>query len=201
MSSPTLRAVAVYCGSSPGRDPAYRDAAERLGTLVARRGIRLVYGGGHVGLMGVVADAALAAGGDVLGVITEALAEREVQHRGLPALEVVPTMHGRKARMVAAADAVVVLPGGMGTLDELFEAATWTQLGIHRVPCGVLDVAGYYAPLRAWLDRAVAERFVPAHHRDVVQFADDPEALLDALAAWTPSGGDKWLDRTPPPPR
>ncbi|MCB0882471.1 MAG: TIGR00730 family Rossman fold protein [Thermoleophilia bacterium] len=193
------RAVAVYCGSSPGADPAYRAAAEELGRTLAARRIRLVYGGGAVGLMGAVADAALGAGGDVLGVITRALVGREVGHRGLPAMEVVETMHARKARMVGAADAVVVLPGGMGTMDELFEAATWTQLGIHRVPCGVLDVGGYYAPLAAWLDRAVGDRFLPAAQRGIVSFHSDIPAMLDHLARWTPPCGDKWLDRSPAP--
>ncbi len=196
---PALRAVAVYCGSSPGADPAYRAAADELGRALAARGIRLVYGGGSVGLMGAVADAALGAGGDVLGVITRALEAREVGHRGLPAMEVVETMHERKARMVGASDAVVVLPGGMGTLDELFEAATWTQLGIHRLPCGVLDVGGYYAPLAAWLDRAVDDRFVPAAQRGIVSFHAEVGDMLDHLAAWAPPAGDKWLDRAPAP--
>lgn len=192
----TLRSVAVFCGSSPGRDPAFRRAASELGTVLASRGIRLVYGGGAVGLMGVLADAVLAEGGTVLGVITEALVEREVAHGSLTELVVVPSMHERKQRMADAADAFVMLPGGLGTLDEFFEAATWTQLGIHAKPCGVLDVDGYFGPLRAFLDAAVEQRFVSPEHRALVIFGDEPGLLLDALERWAPPSGDKWLDRT-----
>ena len=185
----------MFCGSSPGADPAFAAAAHDLGTELAERGIRLVYGGGAVGLMGVLADAALDAGGDVLGVITAALMEREVGHAGLPSLEVVATMHERKARMADACDAFAMLPGGLGTFDEFFEAVTWTQLGIHDKPCGVLDVSGYFAPLRGALDRAVEARFVSAEHRALVSFAATPRELLSGLEAWSPPRSGKWLDR------
>src|SRR5215471_16866630 len=142
-----LSSVAVYCGSNAGNDPQYAAAAAALGRVLADRGIRLVYGGGQVGLMGVLADAVLERGGEVLGVITEALVVKEVSHRGLTGLQVVGTMHERKAVMADAADAFIMLPGGFGTFDEFFEVVTWTQLGIHAKPCGVLDVAGYFAPL------------------------------------------------------
>jgi uncharacterized protein (TIGR00730 family) len=190
-----LSAVAVYCGSNSGNDPAYAEAAASLGRTLAKRGIRLVYGGGQVGLMGVVADAVMESGGEVYGVITEALVAREVSHRGLARLQVVGTMHERKAAMADAADAFVMLPGGFGTLDEFFEVLTWTQLGIHAKPCGVLDVAGFFAPLRALVDGAVAAGFVHPAHRDMIVADDDPVRLLDRLAAWSPVTVSKWLDR------
>jgi uncharacterized protein (TIGR00730 family) len=193
-SSHELSAVAVYCGSNSGNDPAYAAAAASLGRALAKRGIRLVYGGGQVGLMGVVADAAIENGGDVLGVITEALVAKEVMHRGLARLQVVGTMHERKAAMADAADAFVMLPGGFGTLDEFFEVVTWTQLGIHAKPCGVLDAAGFFEPLRALVDGAVTAGFVHPAHRDMIVADDDAARLLDRLAAWTPVTVSKWLD-------
>ena len=189
-----LSAVAVYCGSNSGNDPAYAEAAAGLGRTLAKRGIRLVFGGGQVGLMGVVADAALGSGGEVLGVITEALVAKEVSHRGLTGLRIVETMHERKAAMADAADAFVMLPGGFGTLDEFFEVLTWTQLGIHAKPCGVLDAAGFFAPLRALVDGAVAAGFVHPAHRDMIVADGDPGRLLDRLAAWSPITVSKWLD-------
>jgi uncharacterized protein (TIGR00730 family) len=189
-----LSAVAVYCGSNSGNDPAYAGAAAGLGRTLAKRGIRLVFGGGQVGLMGVVADAALGSGGEVIGVITEALVAKEVSHRGLTGLRIVETMHERKAAMADAADAFVMLPGGFGTLDEFFEALTWTQLGIHAKPCGVLDAAGFFAPLRALVDGAVAAGFVHPAHRDMIVADGDPGRLLDRLAAWSPVTVSKWLD-------
>ena len=176
-----LHSIAVYCGSSPGADPAFTAAASKLGRHLGQQRIRLVYGGGHVGLMGVVADAALQVGGDVIGVITEALAEREVAHDHLGRLEVVATMHERKAMMADLSDAVIMLPGGFGTLDEFFEAVTWTQLGIHATPCGILDVAGYFAPLLHFLDNAVDAGFIDPRHRAMITTASDPGALVDAL--------------------
>jgi uncharacterized protein (TIGR00730 family) len=155
-----LGAVAVYCGSSPGADPRVAGAAVDLGALLAERGIRLVYGGGRVGVMGALADAVLDAGGTVHGVITRALLDREVAHAGLSDLEIVDTMHERKARMADVADAFVMMPGGFGTLDEFFEALTWSQLGVHDKPCGILDVAGYFRPLLDFVQSAVAARFV-----------------------------------------
>jgi uncharacterized protein (TIGR00730 family) len=190
-----LRSVAVYCASTPGVDPLYAEAAEALGRLLAERGVHLVYGGGHVGLMGVIADAALAAGGEVHGVITRALQGKEIAHRGLTSLEVVETMHDRKAAMADRADAFVMLPGGFGTLDEFFEVLTWTQLGIHDKPCGVLDVDGYFDPLRALLDRATEQHFVRDAHRDIVIIETDASTLLERLARWQPVVIDKWLDR------
>jgi uncharacterized protein (TIGR00730 family) len=191
-----LRAVAVYCGSNPGTDPAFAAAAAGLGTVLAQRGIRLVYGGGQVGLMGVLAAAALRDGGQVTGVITSALVEKEVADPSLADLRVVSTMHERKAAMADAADAFIMLPGGYGTFDEFFEAVTWTQLGIHAKPCGVLDVGGYFAPLRALLDGATRQGFITKVHRELVITEDDPARLLDRLAAWTPVTTNKWLDRS-----
>ena len=191
-----LKAVAVYCGSNIGTDPAYAAAAASLGQTLADRGIRLVYGGGHVGLMGVLADVVLGNGGEAYGVITRALKEREVAHSGLTSLTVVETMHERKAAMADAADAFVMLPGGYGTLDEFFEVVTWTQLGIHAKPCGVLDVAGYFAPLGTLLDGAAQAGFVRPAHRGLVLTDTDPAALLDRLAAWAPVTTDKWLKRS-----
>jgi uncharacterized protein (TIGR00730 family) len=192
----SLQAVAVYCGSSPGADPGYATAAASLGRLLAQRGIRLVYGGGHVGLMGVLADAALAQHGQVHGVITRALEAKEVAHRGLTSLTVVDTMHERKAAMADQAGAFIMLPGGFGTLDEFFEVLTWTQLGIHRKPCGVLDVGGYFEPLRALLATAARERFILPEHRDMVVIETDPATLIGRLSAWTPTVTDKLLDRS-----
>jgi len=188
-----LTSVAVYCASSPGLGAGYAGAAAALGRLLAGRGIRLVYGGGHVGLMGVLADAARAAGGEVHGVITRDLAAKELAHLGLTSLQVVETMHERKAAMADAADGFVMLPGGFGTLDEFFEVLTWTQLGIHAKPCGVLDVNGFFGPLRAMLDAMVAAGFLRDQHRDMVLVSPDPAALLDRLAAWSPPDVPKWL--------
>jgi hypothetical protein len=190
-----LSSVAVYCGSNSGTDPAYARAAASLGQTLADRGIRLVYGGGRVGLMGVVADAVTENGGQAYGVITEALRAKEIAHESLTSLQVVGTMHERKAAMADAANAFIMLPGGFGTFDEFFEVLTWTQLGIHAKPCGILDTAGFFAPLRALLDGAVTAGFVHSAHRDMVIMDDDPARLLDRLAAWTPVTVSKWLDR------
>ena len=190
-----ISSVAVYCGSNLGTDPAYAAAAASLGQTMAARDIRLVYGGGQVGLMGVVADAVTENGGQVLGVITEALVAKEISHHGLASLRVVGTMHERKAAMADAADAFIMLPGGFGTFDEFFEVLSWTQLGIHAKPCGILDTAGFFAPLRALIDGAVTAGFVHPAHRDMVIADDDPGRLLDRLAAWTPVTVSKWLDR------
>jgi hypothetical protein len=191
-----LSSIAVYCGSTRGADPAFAAAAVSLGRLFAERGIRLVYGGGHVGLMGVIADAVLADGGEVLGVITRALKAKEVAHRQLTELVVTETMHERKAAMADAADAFIMLPGGYGTFDEFFEALTWTQLGIHDKPCGVLDVAGFFAPLRDLLDAGTTAGFVLPVHRNLVITESEPAALLDRLEVWTPVRVGKWLDKS-----
>jgi uncharacterized protein (TIGR00730 family) len=193
VASGSLSSVAVYCGSSPGADPGFAAAAAALGRLLAERGIRLVYGGGHVGLMGVVADACLAGGGEVHGVITRALEAKELAHRGLTSLAVVETMHERKEAMADLAGGFIMPPGGFGTLDEFFEVLTWTQLGIHAKPCGVLDVAGFFAPLRDLLEAATRQRFLRPGHRDLVIMDSEPGRLLDRLDEWQTVVVDKWL--------
>jgi hypothetical protein len=190
-----LRAVCVYCGSNFGTRDRYRQAAVQLGRLLAERGLELVDGGGRVGLMGVIADAALAAGGRVLGVIPESLALKEVAHSGLTELREVQTMHERKALMAARSDAFVALPGGLGTLDELFEIVTWSQLGVHDKPCGLLDVDDYYQPLLTFLDRQVAEGFVRPEHRELLLVDDDPGRLLERMAVWQRPRSVKWIDQ------
>jgi uncharacterized protein (TIGR00730 family) len=175
--------VCVYAGSNPGSDPAYAEATRALGAELAARGIGLVYGGGKVGLMGVIADTVLAAGGEAIGVMPQALIDREIGHPGLTELKVVHSMHERKALMAELGDAFVALPGGIGTLEELIEVYTWSQLGIHDKACGVLNVRGYYDGLATLLDHAVAEGFLRAQHRAVLSFAEDPAHLLDARAA------------------
>lgn len=188
-----LDRVAVFCGSNFGVAPAYREAAEALGTLCARRGIILVYGGTTKGLMGVVADAVLAARGSAVGVITRRLLERGHLHPGLTRHEVVSDMRARKACMAEMADAFIALPGGLGTLEELFEAATLTQLGDHDKACGALDVLDFYRPLRAMLETATTEGFLKAEHRDMLLIEPDPARLLDRLAAWSPPNVTKWI--------
>jgi hypothetical protein len=190
-----MKSVCVFCGSSPGARPSYRDGAERLATAIAKRGLDLVYGGASVGLMGALADAALAAGGRVVGVLPRALDRKEIAHAGLSELRVVDSMHERKAQMAERADAFVALPGGIGTLEEWFEVLTWSQLGFHAKPCGLLDVDGYFAPLLALLDRAVHERFVTPEHRAMIVVEHDAERLLDALDRWRAPAAEKWLDR------
>lgn len=175
-----MESVCVYCGSSPGRRPTYREAARALGRTLADRGLRLVYGGGSVGLMGALADAALGAGGDVVGVIPEALVDREEAKEAVE-LRVVASMHERKQEMVSLADAFVALPGGLGTVEELFEVLTWAQLGIHDDPIGLLEVEGYFDALLEWFDHAVAEGFVSDAHRELLVSAGDPTTLLDAM--------------------
>jgi hypothetical protein len=188
-----MKRVCVFCGSSAGTRPVYAEAARAMGRLLAERGIGLVYGGGKVGLMGEVADAVLAAGGEVTGVIPRGLMEREVGHQGLTTLHVTGTMHERKALMVDLSDGFVALPGGYGTLDELCEALTWSQLGIHARPCGVLNVDGYFDALLALFDHAVREGFVREAHRGLVLEASEPAALLDAMARFQPPTTEKWI--------
>jgi uncharacterized protein (TIGR00730 family) len=190
-----LRRVCVFTGSSPGAQPAYTEAAEALGRTLAERGLELVYGGAQVGLMGTVADAALASGGHVVGVLPEALVSKEVAHTRLSKLHVVGSMHERKALMAELSDAFIALPGGLGTLEELAEVLTWAQLGLHSKPCALLDVAGYYSGLLSFLDHAVAERFVHPEHRSLLMAGDTPGALLDQLATWRAPQVEKWLDR------
>jgi len=186
-----MQRLCVFCGSSSGHDPAYASAAAQLGRVLAERGIGLVYGGGRVGLMGIVADAALAAGGEVIGVIPQALLERELGHRGLTELRVVDSMHARKALMGELAGSFIALPGGVGTLEELFEVWSWATLGLHRKPCGLLDVNGFFAPLVSFLDRQVKEGFIQPEYRAMLMLAATPEALLDAFAAYEPPA-EKW---------
>jgi uncharacterized protein (TIGR00730 family) len=176
-----VHAVCVFCGSRPGGRPEYLELAAALGRTLAARSLTLVYGGASVGLMGGMADAALAAGGRVIGVIPRTLVDRELAHRGLSELHVVDTLHERKALMAARADAFVALPGGVGTLDELFEIVTWRVLGLHAKPIGLLDPGEYFAPLVSLLDHMVRERFVEPQHRALVLAAGDPDALLDQL--------------------
>ena len=191
---PALSSVCVFCGSNGGADPAYLAAAEAVGTGLARRGIRIVYGGGRVGLMGALADSARAAGGEVVGVMPQALVDREIGHTGIDDLRVVDTMHERKALMVELSDAFVALPGGIGTLEELFEVYTWAQLGIHAKPLALLDVAGYYEPLAAFLDHAVAQRFLRAETRGMLAVADSIEGVLETFERWRPPAMHKWID-------
>jgi uncharacterized protein (TIGR00730 family) len=192
----SLKSVCVFCGASPGARPIYREAAENLGRSLAERGLTLIYGGGAVGLMGVVADAALAAGGEVIGIIPQSLERAEIGHKGLTRLEVVDGMHARKARMAELADAFISLPGGLGTLEEMFEVWTWGQLGYHAKPLGLLEVDGFYARLTDFLDHLVAERFVREPHRAMLQVGESPTELLDRLAVWQPTVAPKWVDRT-----
>ncbi len=189
-----MKRVCVFCGSSPGANPAYLEAARRMGRTLARRGLGLVYGGGGVGLMAAVADAALEEGGQVIGVIPRALQLRELAHSGLTALHVVGSMHERKAKMAELSHGFVALPGGMGTLEEFAEILTWAQLGLHERPCGLLDVAGYYASLVAFFDHAEAEGFLKPEHRRLVLSAEDPDALVDQFLAWQPPKLQKWID-------
>lgn len=192
----TLRRVCVFCGSSPGARPSYTEAAEQLARLLVAEGIGVVYGGGGVGLMGKLADAVLAEGGDITGVIPRALVEREIGHADVSDMRVVSSMHERKATMAELADAFVALPGGLGTAEELFEVYTWAQLGLHDKPCALLNVDGYYEQLAAFLDHAVAERFVTEHHRSLLVVEAEPRALLDRLRAFEPDAVEpKWIDR------
>ena len=188
-----LRSVAVYCGSNPGADPAFAEGTRELARLLVDSGIRVVFGGGRVGLMGVLADAAMEAGGEVVGVMPQALVDREVGHEGLSELRVVGSMHERKALMAELADAFVALPGGIGTLEELIEVYTWRQLGMHRKPLGVLNVNGYYDALGAFLDAAVAQRVLRAEQREALVFEAAPARLLERLRSDRPPPRSKWL--------
>jgi uncharacterized protein (TIGR00730 family) len=187
--------ICVYAGSNPGRDPAYAAAAKDLARVLAARGIGVVYGGGKVGLMGILADTALAAGGEVIGVIPQDLVDREIGHHGLTELRVVGSMHERKALMAELSDAFVALPGGIGTLEELIEVYTWSQLALHDKPMGVLNVRGYYDALATLLDHAVDEGFLRTQHRAALHVAAEPGALLDAFEGWEPPRTGKWFER------
>ncbi|MEX2141837.1 MAG: TIGR00730 family Rossman fold protein [Pirellulales bacterium] len=186
--------LCVFCGCQPGRLAAYGDAAQRFGMVLAQRGVGLVYGGGRVGMMGVLADSVLANGGEVIGVIPQALVARELAHGGITDLRVVASMHERKALMAALADAFVALPGGFGTFEEFCEATTWTQLGLHQKPCGLLNVEGFFDPLLRLFDHAASEGFILPEHRAIVVVDDDAQRLLDRLAAYCPPPQEKWID-------
>ena len=189
-----MKAICVYCGSNTGNRPAYAERATALGERIAREGLSLIYGGGNVGLMGLAADAALAAGGEVIGVIPEQLVTWEVAHKGVSRLEVVANMHERKMRMFDLADAFVALPGGFGTLDEMFEMLTWRQLGIGDKPCAFLDVDGFYEPLVQMIDRMVAERFLHPEQRADLWHGDDIGEMLGWMRGYTPAVASKWID-------
>lgn len=190
-----MQRVAVFCGSRHGAEPAYRRAAEELAALLVQRELSLVYGGGNVGLMGVLADSVMAGGGEVIGVIPEKLRAREVAHQGITDLQVVGSMHERKERIYRLADAVVALPGGIGTFEELFEALTWNQLGIHRKPCGLLNVAGYFDHLENFLEHAVGEAFVRAEYKPMMMVEEDPEKLLERFRGYEPPRVKKWISQ------
>lgn len=190
-----MKHICVFTGSSPGARAEYATAAKGLGALLAERDCTLVYGGANVGLMGVLADSVLAAGGRVVGVIPEGLLAREVAHRELSELRVVASMHERKATMAELSDGVIALPGGLGTLEEFFEMLTWAQLGMHAKPCGLLNVHGYFDKLLDFLDHSVEERFVAEMHRGMVLSERDPRALLERMLAYSPPEVEKWLDR------
>lgn len=185
--------ICVYLGSSPGRSPVYAEAAAQVGRLLAQRKIGLVYGGGTVGLMGIIADAACSAGGEVIGVIPEALRAREHDHQGITELHVVQTMHERKAMMANLADGFICLPGGIGTFEEMFEAWCWSQLGYHQKPVGLLDVGGFYTPMASFIDHVVEEGFLQPRHRAMLLVEKEPEALLERIAQYLPPKTEHWL--------
>lgn len=193
MDAKKPKRICVFCGSANGALPAYGDAARELGSALGRAGIGLVYGGASVGLMGQVADAVLAAGGEVIGVIPEALAQKEIAHHGLTQLHVVGSMHERKAMMAELSDAFIALPGGAGTLEELFEVWTWAQLGYHGKPCALLNVAGFYDGLLAFVDQVVAQGFLKPDYRQMLIEASDAQTVLDAIGSYRPPVVPKWI--------
>jgi len=190
-----LKSLCVYCGSSPGLLPSYLEAAQAFGRLIAAESITLVYGGGNVGLMGALADSVLQSGGKVIGVIPERMVAWEVAHHGVTELHRVASMHERKLKMAELADAFIALPGGVGTLEEIFEVLTWTQLGIHAKPCAFLDVDGYYGALFQFLDHMAEQRFIRKEHLASLHRGNDPRELLARLRNYTPALTSKWLDR------
>ena len=190
-----MKRICVFAGSSRGAREQYALAAQQLARELVAQGYEVVYGGGKVGMMGVLADAALAAGGKVIGVIPRALLEKEVAHAGLTELRVVGSMHERKAMMAELSVGFIALPGGLGTMEEFFEVLTWSQLGLHAKPCGLLNVSGYFDPLLAFLDSTVSERFVKSEHRALVITSTSPTELLERLAAYRPPHVEKWIDR------
>ncbi|MVW79352.1 TIGR00730 family Rossman fold protein [Bordetella sp. 02P26C-1] len=191
----TIKNLCVYCGSNAGNRPDYIEAARALAREMVRRDIGLVYGGASVGIMGAVADAVLAEGGRAVGIIPESLMRKEIGHRELTELHIVGSMHERKTMMAERSDGFIALPGGAGTLEELFETWTWAQLGMHQKPCGMLNIAGYYDQLAGFLDHAVQESFIRAEHRAMLIVEQQPATLLDRYAAYTPPTVSKWIDQ------
>lgn len=189
-----MKNICVYCGSSPGRLGAYADGARALARALVERDLGLVYGGASIGLMGLVANSVLQLGGRVVGVIPEALARKEVVHKGLSELHITQSMHERKTMMAERSDGFIAMPGGIGTFEEIFEIWTWAQLGIHAKPCGLLNVAGYYDALTTFLDHAATEQFLKPQHRSLLIVEQEPDALLDRFASYQPSNVQKWLD-------
>ena len=190
-----MKRICVFCGSNKGAKPAYIEAAKSLGKVLVKKNIGLVYGGGKVGLMGVIADEVLASGGEVIGVIPQSLVNREVAHQNVTQMHIVNSMHERKALMADLSDGFMALPGGMGTFDEFCEILTWAQLGIHQKPCGILNVENYFTPLLAMFDHAMREGFLHDSHRALVIEATEPESLLDLFAKYQPQHVEKWLGR------
>ena len=195
MSQPAIKRVCVFLGSSPGNSPIYARTAQELARLLASRGLELVYGGAQVGTMGILADEMLASGGKALGVIPRALASKEIAHEGLTELHIVSSMHERKQKMADLADAFIALPGGLGTLEELFEVLTWAQLGMHSKPCGLLNVRGFFDSLLAYVAATVERGFVKAEHRDMILVAESPVELLEQLQSYRAPVAEKWIDR------
>ncbi len=191
-----MKRICVFCGSNFGLRPAYVTAAKVMGQALVKRGLGLVYGGGNVGLMGVIADEVKSLGGEVIGVIPQALAEKELAHTDLSDLHVVKSMHERKALMADLSDGFIAMPGGYGTFEEFCEVLTWAQLGFHRKPCGLLNVEGYYSPMLILFDHAVIEGFVREQHRPLVLTDDDPGCLLDMFENYKPQHLEKWIDRS-----
>ncbi len=187
-----MQRVCVFCGSSPGVKQEYAVGARELGLVLAKKNIDLVYGGGHVGLMGIVADAAMSAGAKAIGIIPRCLADKEVAHQGLTELKIVQTMHERKAQMSELSDGFIAMPGGFGTLEELFEVITWAQLGIHKKPFGLFNVAGYYDKLIEFMDYQVEQGFVPQRHREMIIVSDEAEQLVEMLESFHPVAQEKW---------
>lgn len=190
-----MKKICVYCGSSSGKSPEYIESARLLAKELVKRNIGLVYGGASVGIMGEIADTVLAGGGEVIGVIPKSLADKEISHNGLSELKVVDSMHERKAIMAELSDGFIALPGGLGTLEELFEVLTWSQLGFHKKPCALLNVKQYYNGLTTFLDHAVSEEFVKPIHKEMLLVESDPIQLLNAMLNYNPPSVDKWIGR------
>ena len=190
-----MKRICVYCGSSPGRQPGYAEAATALGKALLKRGLGLVYGGAQIGIMGRIADTVVDGGGEAIGIMPRALADREIFHTGLTKLEIVESMHERKALMADYSDGFIALPGGLGTLEEIFEVLTWAQLGFHKKPCGLLNVNGYFDHLTAFVNHAVTQGFVNTASRGMLMTEDSPEQLLDQFAEYKAPVVNKWIDR------